>query len=240
MSSIAENLKAVRQRLVSAAERCGRDPAEVRLVAVSKRHPESAIREAYAAGQRDFGESYVQELLDKRAALSDLTDITWHLVGHLQRNKASKIANEVSWVHAVDSARLAEALGRARSDGPPLSVLIQVNLANEPQKFGAPLDGVREVLAAVDQAPALSARGLMVLPPDCDDPRDAAPFFRGLRELAAQLRESSPNPSPEEPRLFELSMGMSDDLEVAVAEGSSQIRIGTAIFGTRPKAEPSP
>lgn len=215
--SVSVRLAAVRERIVAACRAVGREPAEVTLLAVSKRHREDAIREAYAAGQRAFGENYVQELVQKADALSDLEDIRWHFVGHLQRNKAKDMARVGATVETVDSTRLLAALER-RADA-PLDVLIQVNVAAEAQKSGCGVAELREIVEAARAASHLRLRGLMTIPPGDEDPR---PHFAALRELA---REHD---------LPELSMGMSADLEVAIAEGATIVRVGTAIFGPRP------
>ncbi len=212
-----------------ACSRSGRRPDEVRLVAVSKTVPAERIRQAYEAGLREFGENRVQEAEAKRAALSDLT-VTWHLVGHLQTNKA-KLARELfHWVHSVDSLRVAQKLDQAAvSSGDKLPVLLQVNLGEEPTKFGT---GEAEVMSLVEQIgrlPTLELRGLMILPPLFENPEQARPYFRRLRELARSIASRNfPGVSIED-----LSMGMSHDFEVAIEEGATIIRVGTAIFGPR-------
>jgi PLP dependent protein len=228
--SIAERLAEVRARIESAG-RSSRSGADVKLVAVSKRHPPEAIREAYAAGQRAFGENYVQELAAKAEALADLPDLEWHLIGHLQTNKAKTTANVAHFVHTLDSAAVARELGRraaarlARGGGPaPLPVLIEVNIGGEAQKAGASPGEIEEVMVAIREQPALSLRGLMTMPPSGD--LQAA---RKIFETLALLRNLHGGAAV----LPELSMGMSNDLEIAVACGATMVRVGTAIFGSR-------
>jgi pyridoxal phosphate enzyme (YggS family) len=228
--SSAERLTEVRARIESARHPSGYGVG-VKLVAVSKRHSSAAIREAYAAGQRAFGESYVQELAGKAEALADLPDIEWHFVGHLQSNKAKVAAKVVHVVHTVDSAALARELGRraaarpADEHGPgPLPVLIEVNVGGEPQKAGAAPSEIDEVMVAVREQPALLLRGLMTVPPSGD-----LQGARRIFETLALLRNLHGGVTV----LPDLSMGMSGDLEVAVACGATMVRVGTAIFGPR-------
>jgi hypothetical protein len=204
----------------------------VLLVAVSKTKSVEAIREAYAASQRDFGENYVQELASKAEALSDLPDIRWHFIGHLQRNKAKGVANIAAMVHTVDSEKLAHELGKrvgeatARAPyGGLLRVLVEVNVGGEAQKSGCLPGSLAGVLAATEVEPALSLAGLMTVPPFADDPSDSRRYFDALAELRAAHGGSS--------RLPELSMGMTRDFSYAVAAGATIVRVGTAIFGER-------
>jgi pyridoxal phosphate enzyme (YggS family) len=224
-----ENIGHVRERIASACRRAGRRPEEVKLVAVSKTVPPELIRRAYEAGLRDFGENRVQEANAKRPALSDLT-VTWHMVGHLQSNKA-KLARELFHVvHSVDSLRLAQKLDQAAvcSDD-KLPVLVQVNLGDELTKSGAREEEISQLAEQVGRLKTLELRGLMGLPPFFEDPEQARPFFRRLRELAKSLEALNlSNVS-----MQELSMGMSHDFEIAIEEGSTAVRIGTAIFGPR-------
>ncbi len=213
----------------SAALAAGRDPETVKLVAVSKTHPAEAVREAYAEGQRDFGENYVQELLQKAEALRDLPDLRWHLIGHLQRNKARQVAGLISMLHTVDTAELALELSKRVAGAAPgrrLEVLVEVSIAGEAQKHGAAPEELAELLAAIEALPTLSLRGLMCVPPLTEDPAGARPFFEHLVGLREQHGGAE--------RLPELSMGMTQDLEQAVAAGATLVRVGTAIFGTRP------
>jgi hypothetical protein len=211
----------VRSRIARAAENAGRDPASVRLVAVSKTKPESAIREAYAAGQRDFGENYAQELDEKARALADLTEIRWHFIGHLQSNKAKLVAPVAHLVHAVDSASLASALAKRAPHR--LRVLVEVNVAGEAEKHGVAPAEVGPLLEAIEKEPELELGGFMTMPP-----HDLDAAKRAFEDLV-KLRDQHGGVS----RLPELSMGMSDDLEIAIACGATLVRVGTAIFGAR-------
>jgi pyridoxal phosphate enzyme (YggS family) len=231
VSSVAEGLARVRERIARAASAAQRDPTEVRLVAVSKTKPSSAIREAYEAGQRDFGENYAQELAQKADELADLTDLRWHFIGHLQSNKARVVARAAHMVHSVDGASLARELSKrfaAASEGrgeerARLPVLVEVSVGGEAQKHGVSPGDLGEVLAAVDREPALVLRGLMTMPPN--DLEAARHAFEAL----SSLRAAHGGPA----RLPELSMGMSEDLEIAVACGATLVRVGSAIFGSR-------
>lgn len=226
---IEENLARVQERTEAACRRAGRRPEEVKLVAVSKTVDPARIRRAYEGGLRDFGENRVQEANEKRPALSDLT-ATWHLVGHLQTNKA-KLARELfHWVQSVDSLRLAEKLHQAAvCMGERLPVLLQVKLGEEPTKTGAAEQEVLPLAEQIGRLETLDLRGLMTIPPFFEDPEQGRPFFHRLRELARTIeRAHLPNV-----RMEELSMGMSHDFEVAVEEGATIVRVGTAIFGAR-------
>jgi len=225
--SIAEALNDVRARLSAAALAAGRDPASVKLIAVSKLQPAAAVREAYAEGQRDFGENYVQELVQKAGELRDLPLLRWHLIGHLQRNKARLVVPLVSMVHTVDTAELALELSKrfaSVADG-RLPVLVEVSIAGEEQKHGVAPGDLAELLDRIEALPSLALAGLMCVPPFTEDPSAARPFFDEL----ARLRQLHGGP----PRLPELSMGMTHDLEQAVGAGATCVRIGTAIFGAR-------
>ena len=223
--SIKDALTGVRDRIARAALAAGRNPAAVKLVAVSKTKPAAAVREAYGAGQRDFGENYAQELVEKAEALADLPELRWHFIGHLQSNKARFVAPLAHLVHGVDGASLARELAkRASKHGRQrLPVLVEVNVGGEPQKHGVSGADLAAVLAAVDAEPALCLQGLMTIPPN--DLEGARRAFEGL----ASLRDLHGGPA----RLPELSMGMSEDLELAVAAGATLVRVGTAIFGSR-------
>jgi PLP dependent protein len=224
---IRANLATVRARLEQAARTAGRDPASVRLIAVSKTFPVEYIRAAVAAGQLDFGENKVQEGLQKIEAAADLT-IRWHLIGHLQSNKARKAAASFQYIHSVDDLDLLHRLDRAAAEaGTAPELLVQVDLAGEATKSGAPESAVREMFAA--DLHAVRLVGLMLLPPWTENPEDVRPWFRRLRLLRDALRTEG---VPAD-RLRELSMGMSHDFEVAVHEGSTMVRVGTAIFGER-------
>jgi PLP dependent protein len=223
---IATRLAAVHARIEAAAHACGRSPADIALVAVSKKKPPEAIREAYAAGQRAFGENYAQELADKAVALADLTEVRWHFIGHLQSNKAKVVAKYAHVMHAVDNVSLVRELAkRTTSEGRgPLDVLVEVKLSHEPTKHGVRPEEMEEVLAAIEKESALRLRGLMTMPPP-DDLALARTAFSTLVSLA--------NLHGGVARLPELSMGMTADLEVAIACGATMVRVGTAIFGDR-------
>jgi pyridoxal phosphate enzyme (YggS family) len=228
---IADRVAAVRDRIARAAARAGRSAADVTLVAVCKTHPPAAVREAFAAGVRDVGENRVQEAEAKSAALGDLAPqgLRWHLVGHLQSNKARQAAALFDWVHSLDGAEIGKRLGEAAQAGSRrLRALVQVDLAGEETKFGideAQLFAALESLRAVS---GLELRGLMALPPYEEDAERVRPYFRRLRALRDRAREKGLMEGTD------LSMGMSHDLEVAVEEGATLVRVGTAIFGERP------
>jgi PLP dependent protein len=228
---IAERVAAVRERIARAAERAGRRPEEVTLVAVSKTFPATAVREAFAAGQRDFGENKVQEAEEKAPALADLDGLRWHLVGHLQSNKARKAAALFDCIHSVDDAALGPRLEKAAAQlRKTLPVLVQVDLASEATKFGLPEDRLFTALEMLRGLKAVRVEGLMVLPPYAADPERSRPWFRRLRDLRDRARQRNLLLGDH------LSMGMSHDLEAAVEEGSTLVRVGTAIFGDRGKA----
>jgi PLP dependent protein len=236
MSTISDRLTEIRGRIASAAQSAGRAPASVRLVAVSKTFPLEFILEAFVAGQRDFGENRVQEALPKiEQALQKVVgsadqSIRWHLLGHLQTNKARKAAPAFAVIQSVDSVELIHKLDQAAADthhAPEL--LIQVDLAGEATKFGAPPSEVPRLFEAAAACSAARVVGLMTLPPYPDTPEDSRPWFRQLRELRDQWLASGVPAS----MLRELSMGMSGDFEVAVQEGATIVRVGTAIFGSR-------
>jgi len=215
--------------MAAAAGTAGRDPTGVRLVAVSKTFPIQAVREAYAAGQRDFGENRVQEGLQKIGETTDLT-IRWHLLGHLQTNKVRKAGPAFAVVQSVDSVELIQKLDAAADEaGRTPELLIQVDLAGEATKFGVPPAEVPRLFDAAGACRAASVVGLMTLPPVPDTPEDARPFFRRLRELRDEWLAAGVPAS----MLRELSMGMSGDFEVAIEEGATMVRVGTAIFGSR-------
>lgn len=229
-TDLATRIAEVRQRMAAAARRAGRDPAEIRLVAVSKTYPIGHVTAAAAAGQRDFGENRVQEALQKIAAAGDL-DVRWHLVGHLQSNKARKAAARFHSIHSVDRVELLEALeGAAAEAGAAPSILVQVDLAGEETKHGVSPEDLRTLLGAASRCQALRLRGLMLLPPLFEDPEDVRPYFERLRRLRDDLVSDGTLPSS----ALELSMGMSHDFEVAIEEGATIVRVGTAIFGPRP------
>ena len=226
---IKENVAQVRQRIAAACQRSGREPDNVKLVAISKTFPPECIRAAYEAGLRDFGENRVQEAAAKRPTLADL-GITWHLVGHLQTNKAKAARELFHCVHSVDSLRLAQKLDQAvPAGGGRLAVLLEVNLGEEASKAGVGESEIMQLAGQVSQLATLEVRGLMIIPPFFDDPEQVRPYFRRLRQLAQEIEvKNIPNLS-----MQELSMGMSHDFEVAIEEGATMIRVGTAIFGLR-------
>ncbi len=229
MSRVAELLAGVRDEIGAACTRAGRDPASVTLVAVSKTLPPERVAEAVAAGQRVFGENRVQEALDKIERVD--ARARWHLVGHLQRNKARHAAGRFELIHSLDGAALAAELDRrARAAGLVQAVLVQVNVADEPTKHGVPVEGLDPLLDAVLEHANLELRGLMAIPPPVEQAEHNRPHFARLRELrdAAERRLGR--------RFPELSMGMTDDFPVAIEEGATLVRVGRAIFGERPQA----
>ncbi len=230
--SVSENVEKVREQLTGAAKRAGRPADEVALMAVTKTHSPEGIREAYAAGLRLFGENRVQEFAGKAAALADLAGAQWHMIGHLQTNKAAKAVELFNAVDSVDSVKLAEKLNAAAQEqGKKLSVLIEVNVGGEAAKSGvAPASReLEELLLAAPRLEALNFRGLMTVPPYTDDPEQSRPYFRKLREL----RDAIAARKLPAVNMHTLSMGMSHDFPIAIEEGSTCIRVGTAIFGKR-------
>lgn len=239
MAALAERLAELQAAIAKACAHSGRAPDAVTLIAVSKLQPASAVREALRCGQRDFGENYAQELRDKRQELASEPDAArWHFIGPLQRNKVHLVVGRVELIHSVDSRELAAAIGaraaRQSADGPALvqDCLVQVNLAGEEQKAGCPPGELPALLDFIAATAGLRCRGLMCIPPATEQPEDARPYFRRLRELRDE-QARIPRPHVE---LHELSMGMSHDFAVAIAEGATLIRVGTALFGARPAA----
>ena len=229
MTDIARRLAAVHERIAAAAGSVGRPPSSIRLVAVSKTFPLDFIRDAYAAGQRDFGENRVQEALQKIADATDL-GIRWHLLGHLQTNKARRAAQSFATIHSVDTVDLLRRLDAAAADaGREPELFIQVDLAGEATKSGVPPSEVPRLLDAAGGCRVARVVGLMTVPPVPESPEDARPWFRRLRDLRDGWMASGAPAS----MLAELSMGMSGDFEVAIQEGSTMVRVGTAIFGSR-------
>ncbi len=228
-ADISLNLSTVRRRLGAAAHRAHRPPESLRLIAVSKTFPFDAVVAAARAGQRDFGENRVQEGLDKIAATTGL-NLEWHLIGHLQSNKARKAAAAFQWIHSVDSIELLKKLDAGASDaGTRPQILLQVDLAKEATKFGADRSQLEDLSRAAAEARTVQLRGLMTVPPIADDPEEARRWFVELREARDDLvARGVPAQS-----LAELSMGMSHDFEVAIQEGATMVRVGTAIFGRR-------
>jgi pyridoxal phosphate enzyme (YggS family) len=233
--SVADNIASVREQIRLAAVRAGRDPSEITLMAVSKTFPADRIREAYLAGIRHFGENRVQEYSGKIEALRDLTEAHWHMIGHLQTNKAGKGAELFDAVDSVDSLKLVQKLNEAaRKIGRKIGVLIEVNVGGELAKTGLAPDSaeMNAIFAAAPTLDQLEIRGLLTIPPFTDDPWQARPFFRKVRELRDQIAARQ-LPSVQ---MRELSMGMSHDFEVGIEEGSTCVRLGTAIFGDRARA----
>lgn len=234
MATIGANLQAVKERIAHAAELVGRDPGTISLIAVSKTHPVEAIEAALAAGQRAFGENYVQEALQKMRALAarpEARDVEWHMIGPLQGNKTRVVAESFAWVHSIERERIAERLSEQRPAGlAPLNVLLQVNVSGEASKSGIAPDDLAPLARRVAALPRLRLRGLMAIPEPTHDAGLQRARFRSLRELLERLRAEGLD-------LDTLSMGMSDDLEAAVAEGATMLRIGTAIFGARRKVK---
>ena len=228
MTTIANALQAVRQRIALAAAAAARPVEGIQLLAVSKTFPAESVREAYAAGQRAFGESYVQEAMEKIEALNDLP-LKWHFIGPIQSNKTRPIAESFAWVHSLDRDRIADRLSAARpSSLPDLQVCLQVNISNEPSKGGVAPQDLPALARHVQTLPRLKLRGLMAIPEPTDDPVKQRLAFVRLRELLVQLNAAGF-------QLDTLSMGMSDDLEAAIAEGATIVRVGSAIFGEREK-----
>jgi hypothetical protein len=227
-SLLSGNLERVRERIARAAERAGRRAEEITLVAVSKTFPADAIRAAYDAGLRSFGENRVQEFEAKQPKLADLTEATWHLIGHLQSNKVRRAAHLFHQVDSIDSLALAQKLdSAAAAESKRLPVLIEVHLGGEETKSGVAEGDLRTLAEGVEKLPHLELRGLMTIPPYCDDPEAARPYFRKLRDLRNEISQRLGRTLPA------LSMGMSHDFEAAIEEGASEIRVGTALFGER-------
>ena len=225
--AIADNLAAVRTRIADTARACGRDPQEIQLLAVSKTHSAQAVREAAQAGQRDFGENYLQEALDKQHAMANPA-LAWHFIGPIQSNKTRAIAENFAWVHSVDRLKIAQRLSVQRpTSAPPLNVCIEVNVSGEASKSGVLPQAAAALAEQVAALPQLKLRGLMAIPAPTSDLHQQRQAFAQVRALFDALNQRDLN-------LDTLSMGMSDDMEAAIAEGATIVRIGTAIFGARP------
>lgn len=231
MESITQRLQAVQQRMERVSVRCGRNPADVQLLAVGKTFGPAVLRQAHAAGQRAFGENYVQEALAKIEALADLRpSIVWHLIGPLQSNKTRAVAAQFDWVHTVDRLKVAQRLAEQRpAELPPLNLCLQVNVSGEASKSGVHPDELPALARAVAALPPgrVRLRGLMSIPEPCEDPEHLRPAHARLRQLRDQLQ------AEQGLVLDTLSMGMSADLEAAIAEGATLVRVGTALFGVR-------
>lgn len=228
MSTIADNIGLVSERIRAAAAASQRDTDSVHLLAVSKTKPAQAVREAYAAGMRDFGENYLQEALGKQAELTDLP-LSWHFIGPIQSNKTRAIAENFAWVHSVDRLKIAQRLSEQRpADLPPLNICIQVNVSGEASKSGCTPADLPALADAISALPRLTLRGLMAIPEPTDDRAAQDAAFAAVRDLQASLNLG----------LDTLSMGMSHDLESAIAQGATWVRIGTALFGARDYGQP--
>ncbi|PWC21667.1 YggS family pyridoxal phosphate-dependent enzyme [Brenneria roseae subsp. roseae] len=230
MTTIQQNLQDIRQQISTAARQCARAPEDITLLAVSKTKPVTAIEEAISAGQRAFGENYVQEGVDKIRYFRENqpeTHLEWHFIGPLQSNKSRLVAENFDWFHTVDRLRIAQRLSEQRPTTlPPLNVLLQINISNEPSKSGIMVDELAELAASVAALPNLRLRGLMAIPaPETDYQRQLA-VFRQMTDLFQPL-------ALHHPHIDTLSMGMTDDMKAAIAAGSTLVRIGTAIFGAR-------
>jgi pyridoxal phosphate enzyme (YggS family) len=226
VTTIAERWREIRGRVDAACERSQRAPSDVTIVAVSKTHPASAVREAAAAGATDFGENYAQELAAKRG---DCGDVRWHYIGRLQRNKAKLVAGQVALVHAVDSVELAQELGKRAAQVQP--ILLAVNAAGEETKGGVTAETAGALANAISSVANVRLDGLMTMPPPANDPEASRPYFEALRALRDRLQDELGVALPV------LSMGMSGDFEVAIACGATHVRVGTAIFGSRPAVQ---
>lgn len=236
MSAITDNLQAVKQRIVRAAQASGRNAESVRLLAVSKTFGTDAVRAAFEAGQHAFGENYVQEAIEKITTLDALrTSLEWHMIGPIQSNKTRQIAEYFDWVHSVDRLKIAERLSAQRpAELPPLQICLQVNISNEASKSGVLPHEVATLAHAIRQLPRLQLRGLMAIPEPVTNPSQQRQPFAALHKLLEDLNQQNLQPStPLNTSLDTLSMGMSDDLEAAIAEGATIVRVGSAIFGKR-------
>lgn len=232
MHKIDEKLAHVTARIARAAQSAQRNAADISLLAVSKTQPAGRLREAYNAGARRFGENYLQEALDKQQELTALNDIEWHFIGPIQSNKTRAIAEHFSWVHSVERLKIAQRLNDQRpAELGPLNICLQLNIDNEPTKAGVTLNELAALADQVAQLPNLALRGLMAIPAPASNPEDNRRSFAQVTAALEQLRQSHPH-CP----LDTLSMGMSADLEAAIAEGATTVRIGTDIFGPRPNA----
>ncbi|MNG96703.1 hypothetical protein D3C79_557820 [compost metagenome] len=228
MSTIADNLSTLAARISAAAEAAGRASSDIRLLAVSKTKPAAAVREAFAAGVRDVGENYLQEALNKQGELTDLP-LTWHFIGPIQSNKTRAIAEHFDWVHSVDRLKIAQRLSEQRPEGlEPLNICLQVNVSGEASKSGCTPEELPALASAIAALPRLRLRGLMAIPEPTDDRAAQEAAFARVRQLQDSLGLS----------LDTLSMGMSHDLEAAIAQGATWVRIGTALFGARDYGQP--
>lgn len=226
--SLTDNLKTVQENIIASCEKVGRDPSEVTLIAVSKTHPASMVKEIYDAGIRRFGENKVQEMTAKMEELPD--DIKWHMIGHLQRNKVKYIAGKVELIHSVDSFRLAEEINiQAKKHGIVIPILIEVNVAHEDTKFGVAPEDTEQLIDEIATLDGVTIKGLMTSAPFVSNPEDNRPVFRRLKELSVDIGSKN----KDNVSMDILSMGMTNDYQIAVEEGSTMVRVGTAIFGAR-------
>lgn len=225
---LQDNLNEVKKRITEAAARAGRNPDKITLIAVSKTKPAEMVKEIYDAGIREFGENKVQEITTKSAILPN--DINWHMIGHLQRNKVKQVIDKVSLIHSVDSMRLAEMISsEAVKKNITVSILLEVNIANEETKFGFKKDEVIQLFPEIAALPNIFVRGLMTSAPIVDNPEDNRQYFRELHQLCVDLKAKNIDNTS----MDYLSMGMTGDYEVAIEEGATHVRVGTAIFGAR-------
>ncbi len=225
---VKENLASIHERIEAACRRSGRDPSEVRLIDVTKTKPVSMLYEAYEAGERLFGENKVQEIVWKKPELP--ADVSWHMIGHLQTNKVKYLMDTAAMIHSIDSEKLATAVSAAAvKAGRIMPVLLEVNMAGEESKFGLSPDEVLPLVLKIKDLPGISVRGLMTIAPYTEDAETNRVYFRKLKELAVDINEKS----IDNITMYELSMGMTGDFEVAIEEGATFVRIGTAIFGER-------
>lgn len=234
MPNITDNLNQLHQRIQQITKNVNQNPDDITLLAVSKGQSAEAIQSAYELGQRHFGENYLQEALEKQQQLSGLSDICWHFIGPIQSNKTRKVAKSFDWVHTVDRIKVAERLNAVRNDhSTPLNICLQVNINGEESKSGVSTSGVEELAHAVAKLPNLTLRGLMAIPQNNQSEEKQRASFAAVAQLLSELKNSSPQLAT----LDTLSMGMSADLEAAIAEGATIIRVGTAIFGPRRSPE---
>lgn len=230
MPNIAQNINRISERIEKAAKKVGRASSDITLLAVSKGHPASAVKTAYQYGLKHFGESYLQEALQKLDDLASFTDITWHFVGPLQSNKTRKVAQRFDWVHSIDRVKVAQRLNEQRpADKAPLNVCLQVNIDNETSKAGVVIDELPHLAAAVAKLPNLKLRGLMVIPKATENITQQRLAFSRTAEILQELKQRD----PELAAMDTLSMGMSGDMEAAIIEGATIVRVGTGIFGRR-------
>ncbi|MEM7082433.1 MAG: YggS family pyridoxal phosphate-dependent enzyme [Pseudomonadota bacterium] len=233
MTQITHNLMNIQERIASAARASGRDPASVKLLAVSKKHPAEAILDAQAAGHIHFGENFAAEALDKQRIIdaqnapAAAEALRWHFIGRIQSNKARQVATHFSWVHSLDRDKIARRLDQFRGPGQPLNVLVQINLSDDSTRSGVPVDEAPAFIERTRALPRLRVRGLMAMAPATDDYDEQAAAFAKVEALSQSLQQKWPD-------LVELSMGMSGDLEAAIAHGATWVRIGTDVFGKRP------